>query len=198
MQLPNCTRETSFAGARNRAPMRLSGRAAGVWALVCRFRCSRAATSSSCCSAAAICSGSSAYLQVRSLPDALLCNHGSIPWSSHANHQATCCPELLISRAEGTHCCLASPCHCAFISAVGFAAGSREMHQLGKRQARQFPSCRDQASVASAARSRLSCHDWNAVHDSRPDQMMRPALRSTSSRASLSCRTLSMSTLRPV
>jgi hypothetical protein len=43
-----------------------------------------------------------------------------------------------------------------------------------------------------------SCNDWDAVHDSRPDQMMRPALRSTSSRASLSCRTLSMSTLRPV
>jgi hypothetical protein len=38
----------------------------------------------------------------------------------------------------------------------------------------------------------------NATHHSRPDQMMRPALRSTSARASLSCCTLSMSTLRPV
>ena len=48
--------------------MRPSGRAAGVWAPDCRLRCSNAATSSSCCSAAVICSGSSAYLQAHYLP----------------------------------------------------------------------------------------------------------------------------------
>jgi hypothetical protein len=51
-------------------------------------------------------------------------------WSRRADQHVRFAITCLAAMQKSTHCCLASPCHCAFISAVGFAAGSRERHQL--------------------------------------------------------------------
>jgi hypothetical protein len=68
-------------------PMRLSGRTVSCCALDCRLRCNRAATSSSCSSAAVICSGSKAYLQAQCVFVSTLWSakpwHG--PWTHHAD-----------------------------------------------------------------------------------------------------------------
>lgn len=111
------------------------------------------------------------------------------------------CARLAQSEAHrAPHFAFASARHAAFISRVGFAAGGSRGRARGAAVGGRQPTAARSTRVPlwrMTQRGAAACES-GAARGSRPLWMMRPALRRASAAASLSRRTASTSTRRPV